>query len=281
MDDCTPDRSMELAKGCIEQSPLSKDLSFVYLRHDHNRGLSAARNTGIDAATGDYVFFLDSDDEITEDCMETLVANSDEGKTELVCGGFEIVGYKGSFDNYDFRNETYKGESQIRDMYLKGKPYVMAWNKIICRNRIIANRLYFKEGIIHEDNLWSFEISNNISSMTLLRKATYIYTRREGSILSSKNYKKRYDSFCIIFEEFDNDLITGKLFDDKSNRMYLVNLKKDFLLEIYFSHNIKWVEKIVYFFRMLRLRDSHLFVTGWFYYIVKVFIWNLIHYKRK
>jgi glycosyltransferase involved in cell wall biosynthesis len=58
VDDCTPDRSVELAKEYIEQSPLSKDLQFVYLKHDHNRGLSAARNTGMDAATGEYIYFL-------------------------------------------------------------------------------------------------------------------------------------------------------------------------------------------------------------------------------
>ena len=73
VDDCTPDRSMELAKACIEQSPLSKDLQIVYLRHEQNRGVSVCRNDGIDAATGEYIMFIDSDDHITDDCVETLV----------------------------------------------------------------------------------------------------------------------------------------------------------------------------------------------------------------
>ena len=70
VDDCSPDKSMTMARDYIEQSSLSKDLQFIYLRHEKNKGLSAARNTGINSATGKYVFFLDSDDEITPDCLE-------------------------------------------------------------------------------------------------------------------------------------------------------------------------------------------------------------------
>ena len=54
VDDRTPDHSMQMAIDYIEQSKLSHDIHFKYVKHDCNRGLSAARNTGIDAATGEY-----------------------------------------------------------------------------------------------------------------------------------------------------------------------------------------------------------------------------------
>lgn len=65
VDDCTPDRSMELLRGIIEQYPDRKD-SVHLLRNDSNRGLSATRNAALRAATGEYVMHVDSDDYLTE-----------------------------------------------------------------------------------------------------------------------------------------------------------------------------------------------------------------------
>mgnify|MGYP002523974151 FL=1 len=65
VDDCGTDDSMAVVERTLQdyQGPVD----FRIVRHEHNRGLSAARNTGLDNATGDYVYFLDSDDEITPD----------------------------------------------------------------------------------------------------------------------------------------------------------------------------------------------------------------------
>jgi glycosyltransferase involved in cell wall biosynthesis len=73
VDDYTPDSSMEIAKAVINENQ-NCGMNFVFLKHDHNFGLSAARNTGINAATGDYLFFLDSDDELPNLAIENLYA---------------------------------------------------------------------------------------------------------------------------------------------------------------------------------------------------------------
>lgn len=83
---------MEKARQCIDKSPLSKDLQFIYLKHDHNRGLSAARNTGMDAATGEYVYFLDSDDEITSNCIKELTVPLKISQYDVVIGGIKTIG---------------------------------------------------------------------------------------------------------------------------------------------------------------------------------------------
>ena len=70
VDDCGTDNSMDVVERVIGE--YNGPIPFRILHHEHNRGLSAARNTGMDAATGDYLFFLDSDDELTDDCIEKL-----------------------------------------------------------------------------------------------------------------------------------------------------------------------------------------------------------------
>ena len=71
VDDCGTDDSMKVATEKLKE--YEGNIDFRVIRHERNRGLSAARNSGIDAVTGDYVYFLDSDDEITPDCIDLLV----------------------------------------------------------------------------------------------------------------------------------------------------------------------------------------------------------------
>ena len=72
-------------------------IRFKILRHERNRGLSAARNTGIRAATGEYLFFLDGDDEITPSCIEELLAIAEaNSEAEMVVGNHKEIDSEGA-----------------------------------------------------------------------------------------------------------------------------------------------------------------------------------------
>ena len=90
VDDCGTDNSMEIAVQLIED--YHGPIDFKVLHHEHNRGLSAARNTGMDAACGDYVYFLDSDDWISDDCIEKLTQPLCNKQYDFVIGHFERDG---------------------------------------------------------------------------------------------------------------------------------------------------------------------------------------------
>ena len=68
VDDCSNDRSIDIAKKTIEKNGAAS-IEFVFLEHDKNQGQSAARNSGIKASTGDYLYFLDSDDKLSDDAI--------------------------------------------------------------------------------------------------------------------------------------------------------------------------------------------------------------------
>ena len=81
VNDHTPDRSMEIIKNCIAEYP---HLKTVLLEHSVNKGLPAARNTGLSVATGKYVFHCDSDDFVEPDMLEKLYQRAEETNADIV-----------------------------------------------------------------------------------------------------------------------------------------------------------------------------------------------------
>ncbi len=81
---------MEIAERIIAE--YNGLIEFKVFHHEHNRGLSAARNTGIDAAKGEYVYFLDSDYWISDDYIEKLARPLQEEKVDIVVGDYKTIG---------------------------------------------------------------------------------------------------------------------------------------------------------------------------------------------
>lgn len=199
VDDCTPDGSCAIIERFIENN--NSSIEFKLLHHTVNRGLSAARNTGIDAATGDYIYFLDSDDEITPDCIELLAAPLKNKKYDFVIGNYETVGSEAQFPQLLVKNDEVTTNEEIRKLYFQRMWYMMAWNKLCNLDYIHKEKLYFKEGIIHEDELWSFKLACTAQSMYAIRKGTYRYKVRKTSIMSTVSITKTALSIATITQE--------------------------------------------------------------------------------
>ena len=122
VDDCGTDNSMKIMEQLIEV--YNGPIEFKVLHHEHNRGLSAARNTGMDAACGDYVYFLHSDDWISDDCIERLTHPLDLEQYDFVAGHYEKDG-KDLYASCPV-GEFYK--NGLKSKGPKGIP-VAAWNR--------------------------------------------------------------------------------------------------------------------------------------------------------
>lgn len=211
VDDATPDDSIAKCEQMI--AAYNGPIKFSVLHHQQNRGLSAARNTGTAAAKGEYFYYLDSDDEITPDCIEKLL------KLMLECNDLDFV--QGNHIEERNGQETIynKGVSTIClsstiDAYIHyfDNHHIIcsAWNKLIKRSFVEAYQLYFKEGILFEDRLWMFYIQKHLKKAYICSDITYVYHIRPQSITTKGKYRAVGSSLLIIYNEILSHLTQGR-----------------------------------------------------------------------
>lgn len=216
VDDATPDASIVKCERLIAEynavlNEKTKGMGFRILHHEHNRGLSAARNTGTDAATGDYIFYLDSDDEITNDCIEKLVEPIKNDTTiEMVVGNYAC----NSHGNQILRKQQERDIDTlgaVRDFYFcKSGFCVNAWNKLVKREILSQYDISFKEGILWEDNLWTFFLLKYLNHIYIIPNVTYIYYIRPHSITTETDRERKVHHWKLMYGEIANHFTVGE-----------------------------------------------------------------------
>ena len=207
VDDCGSDDSITKLENLIEQG---HRFPVRILKHERNRGLSAARNTGIRAAEGEYIYFLDSDDDIVPTCIEELVAPLLEKDYDFVIGDYSIHGSK-EMESAPLQSGGLLGNEAVIRAYAEGKWFVMAWNKLLKKSFVEDNELFFKEGIIHEDVLWSFKLACAAKSMFSVPVRLYNYYVRRSSIMTSMSIEKDLSAYIGVFDDIcDYVRVTGR-----------------------------------------------------------------------
>lgn len=213
VDDGSTDGSFDLCESLVR--PYGGPISFLLLRHPANRGLSAARNTGTEQASGEYLFYLDGDDELPPDAIDRLMraALSDPG-VQLVQGRARTVLASRSYP-WELREKNLPSHlatnPAIRTwVYDECRHFpVNAWNRLIRRDFLLAHSLFFREGIIFEDNLWTFYLLKYLSNIRIEPATTYIHYMRSGSIMTSTPEQVAGESRREIYLEKLQNLTSG------------------------------------------------------------------------
>lgn len=226
VNDCTPDNSMQIAKSFIRDNAVPNGIEVVFIDHKENKGLSAARNTGINAATGDYIYFLDSDDEITPDCISLLASPLKNKEYDFVIGEYKIIGSERKYPSLLLDEGKIVGNNNIFHQYCIKQFYMMACGKLCNLEFVKKNQLYFQEGIIHEDDLWSLKVAIVANSMYVIRKPTYIYKIRQGSITENESKRENIKNFIPILKMMDDNLRNLKGHSSKDIYYFYDNLLK-------------------------------------------------------
>ena len=198
VDDCSQDNSMKVFHDTIERLGIAKDMVKV-IHHEENRGLSAARNTGILASQAQYVYFLDSDDSITPDCIGKMVERSNyRGRDmEMVVGEYLFNGPALGSPHIGTKKH-YLGRKEYIRAYCKSQIFPMAWNRLVLREFILKYNIFFEEGLIHEDTLWNFQVLQYVRSVAIVHDVTYVYRVRQNSLQTNDDFVKHFKANVYI-----------------------------------------------------------------------------------
>lgn len=217
VDDCSPDKSISLAQDMI--SRYHGNIDFTIIRNDKNRGLSVSRNNGIEHATGKYLFFLDSDDYLEDDCLQILLEIVEmHPDAEVIMGtcldkrvNVPFIYYRSTADYCILDNNQL-----LRAFYFEQIP-PMAWNALVSNELVKKNHLSFKPNLIHEDNLWASKLYLLVTKFIYVPKVTLIYENNPSSIMNNTAISKDLEHRIVIMEEFlksfnDNHFVDYSLF---------------------------------------------------------------------
>lgn len=130
VDDCSPDDSVEILERVIAEYPDRAD-SVRILHHDQNRGLPSARNTGIEAASGRYIYHCDSDDWVEKDMLKTMYDAAVSNDADMVYCDFYLTFAKN--ERYMTNPDFTSADEMLRSM-LHGEMKYNVWNKLIRRS---------------------------------------------------------------------------------------------------------------------------------------------------
>lgn len=244
VDDCTKDFSIEVLKASVEKYHIPEEKVHI-IRHDKNRGLSAARNTGIKASTAQYVYFLDSDDTIPPDCLEKLVgvARRAHHNVDMVVGNYLFDGPELGCPHIAVKKRILGRRDYIKS-YCKELIYPMAWNRLVKRDFIQKHGLFFEEGLIHEDTLWNFQILQYVGRVGVVSDNTYIYRVRQNSIQSSSDFERHFKANSYIVGKLSEIMFGSSLRFNKYVYNFVEQEKLRHLYDCYRSGNMHLVRDL-------------------------------------
>ena len=186
VDDGSPDRSGAMCDDWAKKDPR------VRVVHQENGGLSAARNTGIRHAAGEYILFLDSDDWWENNTvLATVAAYLEHTPVDVV-----NFNYRKSYDGvlqppYFRQTLPASAEPESLSQIVQANRWINgACNKAFSRKLLTENELYFRLGITSEDIDWTLRVALNAKTFAFVNVCVFVYRQRSDSISHSVSAEK-------------------------------------------------------------------------------------------
>lgn len=207
VDDQTPDNSMQIVQEFADKFPDKFNII-----HQENKGLGGARNTGVSAAKGDYLIFVDSDDYIEPDMLLILNNHLCENPCDILEFNYREVSPSGKELRKQTISDNVKVFTKLQDkatLFL-GPP--IACNKVFGREFFIESRVLFPEKTLYEDAVTRILIAK---AKCVVRCSEYLYNyvQHKGSIMNSQVSERVLD-IVKVAESVYQTFLDEKLIED-------------------------------------------------------------------
>lgn len=238
VDDASPDGSMDIVRDIIKEYP---QRNVRILTHPVNKGLPAARNTGLEAAAGEYIYHCDSDDWVEPTILEKLCNAAVSNEADFVYCDFFL-----SFE----KNERYMGnpdypsaDELLRKGFLGGAMKYNVWNKLIHRSLYEKDRIRFPEGHSMGEDMTVIQLITNAGKAHHVREALYHYIKTNAEAFSNTFSQRHLDDIRYNVDRTVSFLISkyGEYIEHDVH-IFKLGIKLPFLISDNKSNYRIWTE---------------------------------------
>lgn len=187
VDDATPDSSIQILEEVVARYPERKEQVRI-VHHEENKGLPAARNTGLTLATGEYIFHCDSDDYMEPTMLEELYSTAKSQEADIVWCDWYLTFAEN--ERY-MKQPSFDTPMEALKAMLSGGMKYNVWNKLVRRSLYTDNGIEFPSGYGMGEDMTMMILFAHAKKVTYLPKAYYHYVKTNTNAFS-QTYSERH-----------------------------------------------------------------------------------------
>lgn len=225
-----------------------KDKRVKYIEQE-NKGVSIARNVGFSNSSGNYILFIDGDDEIVPDMCEQLLEKLAQDESDAsYCGFFNI--FKDKTEEIIPQDKILTGSEIMRALVTDGSFFTAIWNKLFKRETLLdvsGNFIKFAQDIyIGEDALWLSKVLKNVKKMSAVPLALYCWKRRENSATQGGSTVRTDEKYLSMLRAYREMAL--EINEENTRKMMLkkyLGCSRDCMIQAYKENKNDLQDKLV------------------------------------